>query len=140
MRKTYQIESRKLATDIQFTYSEPGYLVGFMIVADVAISPAVIAGVLDNALTIPLLRNYCQQHKLTMIEVLPDLSFDTFWNRYNYKEAGDKADAKKKWALLSDADKVKALAYIHVDNNHRLASGAARKYAKTYLHQRVWES
>jgi hypothetical protein len=139
MKTTYSIHSLKFACEIRFTFGENQTLLGFDIADDPSIAAKDIALLLDNALTLDLFRVYCAKAGVKMTVIPADLSFKTFWDRYDYKEAGDKKDSEKKWNLLNDLDKARALAYIKIDNQHRLTSGAARKYAKTYLNQKVWE-
>lgn len=140
MKKTYQVESKLLATQLQFTYSNQGTLVGFRVVDDVLIAPKTVAGILENALTLDLLKTYAQGKNMPVVEVPTDISFKVFWEAYNYKEAGDKKDAQKKWDLLDETEKVNALLYIKKYNAHQLNSGAARLYAKTYLNQKRWNN
>lgn len=140
MKKTYQVESKLLGTQLRFTFSNQGTLVGFEVVDDVAIEPKTVAGILENALTFDYLSAYAKSRSMALMEVPKDVSFKVFWDAYNYKEAGDKKDAEKKWNLLDDTEKVNALLYIKKYNAHQLNSGVARLYAKTYINQKRWSN
>lgn len=69
-----------------------------------------------------------------------DLSFNSFWSKYAYK-VGHKARAEKLWKLLSNEDKILALAYIHTYNNFLIDHPKQdRQYPETYLAQRRWNN
>lgn len=75
-----------------------------------------------------------------VIEKPMDLSFETFWKTYNYKE-GNKQRAIKLWGALTDVQRARALVGIRKYND-RLSQRPAqeRAYPETYLSQRRWES
>ncbi len=69
-----------------------------------------------------------------------DLSFNNFWNKYNYK-VGNKARAEKLWEKLSDKDRVEV--FIGVLKYDRYLSehpGLGKAHATTFLNQRRWEN
>lgn len=69
-----------------------------------------------------------------------DLSFESFWNTYNYKH-GKKMQTQKIWAKLSKKDKINAIIGISKYENHlREYNGQAKAYPSTYLNQRYWEN
>lgn len=69
-----------------------------------------------------------------------DLSFDNFWNAYNYK-IGKKPMAENIWKRMSKADQIAALSGIKPYDSH-LARHImkAKAHATTYLNQRYWEN
>lgn len=71
----------------------------------------------------------------------PDLSFDTFWDAYNYK-LGKKVQVENTWKRLSIADKKAALAGIRSYDNYlaRNNGRVAKAYPSSYLTQRYWEN
>ena len=72
-------------------------------------------------------------------ELKEDLSFKTFWDTFAYKH-GNKNRAEKLWKLLSDVDRVKAIAYIPTYKNMLISSGKAHLYPETYLSQRRYDN
>lgn len=71
--------------------------------------------------------------------VQQDLSFDAFYNKYNYKH-GKRARAMSAWNALSDVDKAKALAYIPKYDMHLLQTGINKKYAEFFLSAAEWNN
>lgn len=68
----------------------------------------------------------------------PELTFNVFWNTYNYKVK--KVVAQRAWERLSQTDKMNAIAGIKKYDGflHRKVSQAKANPA-TYLNQRYWE-
>ena len=78
--------------------------------------------------------------KGTLKKIETDLSFDTFWNSYNYK-VGNKKRAEKLYEALSDADKAEALRVIPIyDQFLAIKKNQDKLYAETYLSQRRFEN
>jgi len=71
------------------------------------------------------------------IKEITDLSFQNFWNVYDYKTGG-KEIAEKQWNTLSEADRINALDYIKKYNYHVKTTGQGKAMAKTYLRQKYW--
>lgn len=69
-----------------------------------------------------------------------DLSFQKFWDRYDYK-VGKKKRAERLWKALSKDNKVKALQHLKKYNYH-LAQNPhiQRLYPETYLNQERWNN
>ena len=59
-----------------------------------------------------------------------------FWDKYGYKE--DKPEAIAKWNKLKPEEQFEAYNYIDRYNSNLARSGVAKKYAKTYLHNKPW--
>jgi len=86
------------------------------------------------------LDHLAKQMKGTLLPVLPDLSFDHFWNRYAHK-VGNKKRAQKLWEKLPEAEKKKALA--GVTKYHawlRQHPNTEQCYAETYINQERWNN
>jgi hypothetical protein len=140
MRRTYQIRSEKLCTDLQFTFSQEGSLVGFQVVEDIKLEARTVAGMLENALTLDLLMEYCRKHTLKLVEVNNDLSFATFWDKYGYKEGGSKKKAEAQWNRMPEHKRASAMAYIIKYNAFLQKHQVAKAYATTYLSQERWDN
>lgn len=69
-----------------------------------------------------------------------DLSFDNFWDTFDYK-IGNKKRAQKLWKELSDADKLKAIQTIPAYEYYLKMKPAIEKlYPETFLSQRRFET
>jgi hypothetical protein len=73
---------------------------------------------------------------LFLREIPIELTFDLFWDSYNYKV--DKFEAQKVWDKLSRKEKLESFEYIKKYKTQCASSGVAIKYAKTYLRQKPW--
>lgn len=72
--------------------------------------------------------------------IFEDLSFDRFWNEYEYK-IGEKPTAKKLWNSLSDQDKNKCLAAIPRYKYFLAHKPSIDKlYPQTFLKKRRFEN
>lgn len=76
-----------------------------------------------------------------IVEQIPeDLTFNTFWEAYNYK-VGKKERAIKLWLALSEADRTKALRSIPKYNWWLTKKqNMERLYPETYLNQRRFDN
>lgn len=71
--------------------------------------------------------------------VPPDLSFDKFWNDYDYK-VGKKERAARLWEALSDTDKALCLVAIRRYKNWLRMKSIEQTYPETFLAQRRFEN
>ncbi len=77
---------------------------------------------------------------MTLKPVDPDLSFDAFWERYDYK-VGNKKRSEKLWNELSEADKSAVFENIPRYNYYLSCKRTIeRLYPETYLSQRRFET
>ena len=74
-----------------------------------------------------------------MVEVNQEITFESFWNRYNDKVRSSRKKAERIWGRLSKADQAKAYAFISTYEASRTA-GVAKKYAETYLNAELWNN
>lgn len=77
-----------------------------------------------------------QSKKLKAAEVPFDLSFDNFFNLYNYRVG--KKEAQKAYERLSDEQKTKAILAIAAYDKHWTAKGQAKAYASTYINKEYY--
>ena len=75
--------------------------------------------------------------KLT--EIKEEITFDKFWNRYNYKDRSSKKRALQRWNRMSLTQQKKAYDYIG-RYELTLKPGIDRKYAETYLNAELWNN
>jgi hypothetical protein len=87
-----------------------------------------------------LISKYAELENVKVTELEEDLSFDSFWKKYNHK-VGNKRRAMKLWDLLSDDQKAAAIAYLRVyDTYLAMNNGMAKLYPETYLNQERWNN
>jgi hypothetical protein len=71
-------------------------------------------------------------------EVLPDLSFDSFWKTYNYK-VGKKMRAEKLWNALDELNRASALKHIYKYEKWLLEHpNTDKQYPETFLYNQPW--
>lgn len=79
------------------------------------------------------------RHAKLVRQRVKSVTFDMFWDKYNYKSRSSKKVAKTRWKRLSQNDRDRAYAYI--DTYLRsIPPGIAMKYAETYLSQELWNN
>ncbi|NJM14038.1 MAG: hypothetical protein HC896_00395 [Bacteroidales bacterium] len=71
------------------------------------------------------------------IEEITDVSFENFWDIYNYKT--DKINALKFWDKMPNNDKLDAINGIKRYKTRCLMKNTAMIYAVRYLRNRRWE-
>lgn len=122
-----------------FEFDEEGYLIDFSIKAELTkdqhywllikmpIKEDEIQGKLGSV-------------KNTRLELIPpDLSFEAFWQEYNYK-TGNKSRSEKLWNELSDDDKIKVFNHMPRYRYHMKTTGIQQAYPETFLSQRRFEN
>ena len=70
-------------------------------------------------------------------EIKLNISFEEFWNLYNYK-VGDKKKVEVKWKSLSDDDRISVMAHIPL-YIQSTPDKQYRKHPTTYLNNTGWE-
>ena len=137
MINRYALTHPAIEGHVLFEY-EMGMLIEYRI--DGTIAPAILDKLIDKfPLREPMLLQM-DQKKGAKIEMLPyNLTFERFWSKYAHKPAGSsKKLAEAKWNKLSDADRHQALKYIAEYDREIRNSNTPKKYAETYLNQRIW--
>ena len=72
------------------------------------------------------------------VQIIPDdLSFERFWETYNYKVS--KKKAKSLWEKLSKANKIKALLHLPKYENYLKRKNIEKAYPDTYLRNEKFE-
>lgn len=91
----------------------------------------------------PKLEAQVEQKKETKgVKVYPiekDLSFDTFWDLYDYK-VGNKKRAKLHWNKLDDGTRIKVLAKVKEYNFYLQHVTIGKVFAERFLGQRRYEN
>ncbi len=89
----------------------------------------------DSPSTVGSLKQLAQKSKLLLTEIKPDLSFETFWKRYN-NTLGSKTRTEPIWNRLSERNKNLAIGYI--EKYKQTLGNTTQAYAATYLNGQYW--
>ena len=73
-------------------------------------------------------------------EIKPfEITFKTFWDKYDEKLCSSKKKAEAKWNKMPKAEQMKAFKGIAKYVQH-LPSGTRKKYTETYLNAELWNN
>lgn len=75
--------------------------------------------------------------KLKVKEITREITFDMFWDAYNYKTSG-KEEAKRAWAKLSKVNQVMAYDYIKQYESQLKLNPVSKQYGSSYLNAKRW--
>jgi hypothetical protein len=136
--KTYQFYSLPLNSTVTVTYQD-GALKSFEIEAP---DCAVISAQKDKRYMLfyseAVFLEVTKQHDVKVYELSREITFDMFWDKYNYKAAGGKPEAMKAWDKLSKKDKKEAFDYIGVYDSQLKANPVSKLYGSSYLNKKRW--
>lgn len=77
------------------------------------------------------------KNKLKIKEITRQITFEMFWDAYNYKTSG-KEEAKRAWAKLSKINQVMAFDYIKQYEAQLKLNPVSKLYGSTYLNAKRW--
>ncbi len=138
--RRYSLFSNKLQSDITFKYGANGVLIGFEFADDKELTTAQLEEFVNNLpWSYQTLKAHCAKWKLKLTELVPDLSFTAFWNRYNYKDGGSKKKAEAAWNRMPESKRAKAMAFIPKYEERLRTQRVAKMYATTYLNSEIFE-
>lgn len=135
--KKYCVTSTNFTGDVYYSYDSSGVLTGVEFVG--IVEPAIHAKLCQQLppTEAALMKWRELSQKMTITEVAPDLSFENFWIKYNYKVG--KKEAETAWPRLSDAKKSKAIQQIPAYNKFLAVKGTPKAYPATYLNKERFE-
>lgn len=72
-------------------------------------------------------------------EVVIEVNFDMFWNKYNDKVNSSRKRSLQKWNRMNKQDRIKAYQFL---NKYflNIPYGTRKKYAETYLNAELWNN
>jgi hypothetical protein len=85
------------------------------------------------------LEQYFESNKIRITPFEEDLSFQFFWQKYNFKH-GNKPRAERLWNALTDAEKAQAFTKLKKYLYELASSSIEQAHASTWLNQRRWEN
>jgi len=137
---TLALTSKKFNGQILFKYNLNDYLISFEVQADLDESQLIY---FYKFLPWTRSKLFAMQslpgNEITITEIPDDLSFEAFWNRYNYK-VGKKNKVKHIWDNLPEATRVKVLQSVTYYNAWLSKTGYNKCYPETYLNQERYEN
>jgi len=137
--KTYLLTSPHFTGEIELRFNENGHLIKYDNRAELTEKQFayMLFRIPVNIDSLSVLTDG-NQSKLTEVKI--ELTFDMFWDKYDYK-MGKKARVMKLWEALTETDKQAAMKGI-VKYDMYLAGHTKmeKAYPETYLSQRRWEN
>jgi hypothetical protein len=76
--------------------------------------------------------------KVTVTEVIEEITFQMFWDKYNDKERSSKKRSMERFNKLNQGNQAKA--YNHIQKYFRTKGNAEKKYCETYLAAELWNN
>ena len=134
---TFQLYSTTLQSDVQLTYDNNGRIKGLLLLAETITvdEQTRVNWFASVPSTVGQMKALATKNKMTVIEIKPDLIFQTFWDRFG--KLGSKKKAETAWDKLNDKKKNQALNYI---SKYLQSLGTtSQAYASTYLNGEYWE-
>lgn len=132
MMKVYKYFSKGLDSDVKLSYTD-GALSG------VEIDSAKVTT--DNKayffITESQFLGVCKKHNIPVIEVERVVTFEMFWERYNYKASG-RIPTLKAWEKLTKEEQIAAFDYIPVYDALWKGNKTAKKYGASYLNSKIY--
>lgn len=121
-----------------FEYNEDGFLINSELNIVNLTTDAIEFLTRNYPIRIRLLLKYKEIKNVVVTEVMPDLSFDAFWNKYNYK-IGKKARAEKLWNALDSLNKSAAMRQIAKYESWLIQHpNTDKQYPETFLSNQSW--
>lgn len=138
--KHYQLTSETFTGEVDFYFNDDGLLVRYD-TSKAEITQTQQLFILRNLPTsIEMLKViFSKSPNAKIQEVIKDVTFDMFWNRYDDKATSSRKKTQVAWNKLSKSDQIKA--YRYIDRYFQsLPRGTRKKYATTYLNDELWNN
>lgn len=138
MKEKYEVYSSKTGVTFQVTYIDDT-LSGLEILVcdDLDLQIKTIEFIARSCQSVVALKTLAKTHRWQLSQITGVVSFEDFWEAYNYKVG--KKEAKDKWNKLKSNEQRRAYDFIGKYNNEVKTTGLGKKYPKTYLHTKIWE-
>ena len=137
--KKYCVTSNYFLGELIFTYDFDGNLKAFDI--DAELSPTqrdYFFGTLPKTIT-ELMEWPKRSKTMKILELKPDLTFATFYKKYNCTY-GDKKEAEKLWGKLSDTDRTRCHLVLPHYDKYLQVSGIAKIYLERFIKKQYYNN
>lgn len=84
------------------------------------------------------LSHWKKYNGVTITEIVANITFNLFWEKYDDKTRSSKKRSDKLWSKLSEEDRMGA--YFFIDTYNRNRGSAEKKYCETYLNAEQWKN
>jgi len=122
--------------DLVFTYNDDDDLINVAFPDTMTLKGWKLT--LENfPITISQLAEWQKQFTGLTIEETIAITFDRFWDLYNYKKG--RLNAEKEWRKLNEADKMKATVNVSKYNRSLMGKTTEKLYAERYLKYRRFD-
>lgn len=74
-----------------------------------------------------------------VVEVVEEVDFQRFWDRYNDKARSSRVKTKRVWDRMRKSDQMRAYHFVPKYFSS-IPGGVMKKYATTYLNDRLWDN
>lgn len=137
MTEKFILTSENFEGEIELDYALNGILKAFKNNAE--LNETQLSWLNKNfPITVELANKLLKGTKLKVTHIPASVTFDMFWEQYNYKV--DKALAMKQWDQMKEGERFAAVSAIKAyDNYLRLHPGIAKIYPVRYLKNKRWE-
>lgn len=132
----FQLFSKTLDSEVQLTYDSNGRIKGILLLSETINVDELVR--VNWFATVPAtvgqMKAIALKNKLTIIEIKPDLTFESFWVKYG--KLGSKIKSAKIWERMSEKNKNEAMNYI--PKYIQGLGTTSQAYANTYLNAQYW--
>lgn len=136
--KKYSITSLAFSGEIIFSFDEKDCFVGMEVKASLSEAQLRHFFAYMPYSSKDLKATIGASQKVTVTDVIENITFEMFWSRYNDKERSSKKRSMEKWNKLNAGNQAKA--YNHILKYFRTKGNAEKKYCETYLAAELWNN
>jgi hypothetical protein len=134
----YIITSEKFGGEVIFEIAESG-CIAMVDFRKAEMSAAQLAWTMEEVPLIEAMNGLLKSPHSKCTVVPDEITFETFWKKYDDKEHSSKKKTEAKWEKMKRLEQVKAYNYI---SKYFIAipGGVMKKHAETYLNAEMWNN
>jgi len=140
----YTLSSTGFPGEVVFKFDQSGLMVGYDVTGANLNEQQKKWLLRDRPRTLNELKELLKQSRTAHLTQRKDykenVTFDEFWTAYDYKALSSKIKTKKIWDKMKQIDRDRAFNFIGKYDRMISKEGIAKKYATTYLNDRLWEN
>jgi len=140
----YTMSSPAFPGEVVFKFDQSGLMVGYDITGANLNEQQKKWLLIDRPRTLNELKELLKQSRTAHLTQRKDYKenvlFDDFWNAYDYKALSSKIKTKRLWDKMKQVDRDRAYNFIGKYDRMINKESIAKKYATTYLNDRLWEN
>ena len=140
----YTLTSPKFAGEVVFKFDESGMMTGFDTAGAKLEAHQMRWLLYDLPRTLPELQRKMSTSRFAKLlkrtDYKENVTFEEFWDRYDYKALSSKVKTKKLWDKMKQPDRDRAYNFVPRYDRMIAQKNIEKKYATTYLNDRLWEN